>query len=102
LQAIALRLDRLKSVGPTKDLTIDATATSYWKDYLSRLASVQPSFTSMQLLPSGTSVRLEPTGPLLEYRWLIEELRVSLFAQQLGTRVSVSPKRLDKLKEHLQ
>jgi ATP-dependent helicase HrpA len=31
-----------------------------------------------------------------EYRWLLEELRVSLFAQALGTRVPVSEKRLQK------
>ena len=31
-----------------------------------------------------------------EYRWLLEELRVSLFAQQLKTRVPVSAKRLDE------
>ncbi|MGJ7459216.1 ATP-dependent RNA helicase HrpA [Halomonas sp. RA08-2] len=33
---------------------------------------------------------------LVEFRWWIEELRVSLFAQQLGTRFAVSPKRLEK------
>jgi len=32
-----------------------------------------------------------------QYRWLLEELRVSLFAQTLKTRVPVSEKRLDKL-----
>jgi len=32
-----------------------------------------------------------------EFRWGIEELRVSLFAQQLGTRGKISPKRLEKL-----
>jgi len=31
-----------------------------------------------------------------DYRWLLEELRVSLFAQALGTRVPVSEKRLEK------
>jgi ATP-dependent helicase HrpA len=31
---------------------------------------------------------------LLEYRWLLEEYRVSLFAQQLGTKQPVSEKRL--------
>ncbi len=30
------------------------------------------------------------------YRWMLEEYRVSLFAQKLGTAVSVSPKRLDQ------
>jgi ATP-dependent helicase HrpA len=34
-----------------------------------------------------------------EYRWMLEEYRVSLFAQQLGTRGAVSRKRLDKLWE---
>ena len=29
-----------------------------------------------------------------EYRWLIEEYRVSLFAQRLGTKAKVSEKRL--------
>ncbi len=102
LQAIAVRLDRLKSVGPIKDLAADATASIYWKDCVARLASIQPSPTTMQSLPGGTTYRLEPTGLLLEYRWLIEELRVSVYAQQLGTRVSVSPKRLDKIREQLQ
>ena len=44
-----------------------------------------------QALASGRS------GPELEaFRWLIEELRVSLFAQQLGTAVKVSPERLER------
>ena len=35
-----------------------------------------------------------------EYRWLLEEWRVSVFAQELGTSQPVSPKRLDaKLRE---
>ena len=101
LQAIAVRLDRLKSVGPIKDLAMDATATLYWKDCAAQIVGIQPSPTTLQSVPGGATQRLEPTGPLLEYRWLIEELRVSMFAQQLGTRVSVSPKRLDKLKEQL-
>jgi ATP-dependent helicase HrpA len=33
---------------------------------------------------------------MVEYRWLLEELRVSLFAQQLGTVRSVSAKRLEQ------
>ncbi|GED21792.1 ATP-dependent RNA helicase HrpA [Halomonas halmophila] len=36
----------------------------------------------------------DPT--LVEFGWWIEELRVSLFAQQLGTRMPVSAKRLEK------
>jgi len=37
------------------------------------------------------------TATLEEVRWLIEELRVSFFAQQLGTPVKVSEKRIRKL-----
>ncbi|OEY68109.1 ATP-dependent RNA helicase HrpA [Marinobacter sp. X15-166B] len=33
---------------------------------------------------------------LIQYRWLLEEFRVSFFAQQLGTAVPVSVKRLDR------
>ena len=33
---------------------------------------------------------------LAEFRWLLEEFRVSLFAQELGTAVPVSAKRLEK------
>ena len=34
--------------------------------------------------------------PLTEYRWLIEELRISIFAQELKTAQPVSVKRLEK------
>ena len=42
--------------------------------------------------------RPERRGPpaIVEYRWLLEEFRVSLFAQQLGTVRSVSAKRLEQ------
>jgi ATP-dependent helicase HrpA len=33
---------------------------------------------------------------LTKYRWMVEEYRVSLFAQELGTSVSVSPRRLER------
>jgi len=33
---------------------------------------------------------------LSHLRWMIEELRVSLFAQTLGTRYPISEKRLEK------
>ena len=33
---------------------------------------------------------------LLDFQWLLEEYRISLFAQQLKTRVPVSAKRLGK------
>ena len=39
---------------------------------------------------------------LRQYRWMMEEYRVSLFAQQLGTRFPVSDKRLRKLWNEVQ
>jgi ATP-dependent helicase HrpA len=30
------------------------------------------------------------------YRWMLEEYRVSLFAQRLGTAIKVSPEKLDE------
>jgi ATP-dependent helicase HrpA len=56
----------------------------YWRDYLK--------------LRAGNAA--DPAG-LEELRWLIEELRVSTFAQELRTREAVSPKRLGKLVEAL-
>ncbi|MGH8740950.1 MAG: DUF3418 domain-containing protein, partial [Burkholderiales bacterium] len=38
-----------------------------------------------------------PAGALEQFGWLLEELRVSLFAQELKTPVPVSAKRLAKL-----
>ncbi|TVP58628.1 MAG: ATP-dependent RNA helicase HrpA [Halomonadaceae bacterium] len=39
---------------------------------------------------------------LMQYRWMLEEYRVSVFAQQLGTVMTVSPQRLDKQWQRVQ
>lgn len=39
---------------------------------------------------------------LVKFRWLIEELRVSLFAQSLGTAEKISPQRLDRYWQDLE
>ena len=38
---------------------------------------------------------------LHEYRWMVEEFRISLFAQELGTAKPVSAQRLDKVWEEV-
>ena len=38
---------------------------------------------------------------LEEFRWMLEEYRVSVFAQELGTSQPVSPKRLDRKLEEI-
>ena len=40
---------------------------------------------------------VEDRPQLASIRWMIEELRISLFAQQLRTRMPASSKRLDRL-----
>jgi ATP-dependent helicase HrpA len=46
----------------------------------------------------GGSIPLAPHTPkkLVRVRWMLEELRISLFAQQLGTAETISPQRIAK------
>lgn len=46
---------------------------------------------------AGRSKQGTMTDEIEQFRWLLEELRVSLFAQELRTPVPVSVKRLAKL-----
>lgn len=80
LEAIAQRLDKLRG--------------HYQRDReLSR--NVRPLQQRLDNWCAGNPERAEAAAAV-RYRWLLEELRVSLFAQQLGTRVPVSVKRLDQ------
>jgi len=76
LQAMQYRLDK-RDNNPQKTQEINRYATRFWRDVAAKKGQVLPE--------------LEP------FRWAIEELRVSLFAQQLKTAYPVSAKRLDKL-----
>jgi ATP-dependent helicase HrpA len=80
LKAITLRLDKLRG-DPARDATRLAEYRPLEQRYLRRLAE----------LKGAGHARLQ------EYRWLLEELRVGLFAQELRTREPVSAKRLDKV-----
>ncbi len=88
LKAISLRLDKLKAGGPqgvARDARLLAELAPLWANY-ERRASV--------LARQGLAdVQLE------QFRWLLEELRVQLFAQELRTPVPVSSKRLQKMWE---
>jgi ATP-dependent helicase HrpA len=83
LKAMRLRAERLRQ-DATRDQARMLTVRGYWRDYLTLKASRGGEDTA-----------------LAELRWLIEELRVSLFAQELKTAETVSPKRLSKLIETL-
>lgn len=96
LAAIGTRLEKLKSIGIGKDQELDRDAENAWRDYTQRLDSL-----TRRISRPNETIRWRPSGKLLEYRWMIEELHVSVHAQKLGTRISVSPKRLEKLRSQL-
>jgi ATP-dependent helicase HrpA len=80
-QAMRCRIDRLKNGGVPKDQALAQPIVVAWRSYLELVERRAPQ----------TPVW---TNGLQELRWMVEELRVSIFAQQLGTKVSVSPKRV--------
>jgi len=82
LKAARLRLDKFAE-DPEHDLRHAAGIAELWRRYEERAARLRRGGT--------TDARLE------EFRWRIEELRVSLYAQELKTPYPVSFKRLDKL-----
>jgi ATP-dependent helicase HrpA len=79
LKAVTLRLDKLKA-DPARDAVRLAELRPLEQRWLRRLNE----------LKGTTDARLD------EYRWLLEELRVSFFAQELRTPQPVSAKRLDR------
>ncbi|MBI5717356.1 MAG: ATP-dependent RNA helicase HrpA [Burkholderiales bacterium] len=80
LRAVVLRLDKLRA-DPARDLA--------------RLAELRP--LEQRWLRRQAELRGAAHARLAEYRWLLEELRVSLFAQELRTPQPASAKRLDKV-----
>jgi len=81
-KAIAARFEKLKSGGEQQDRTATAELGRYWSMYQDRLE-----------LHEAAGI-IDPE--LVLFRYMIEEYRVSLFAQKLGTIVKVSPQRLEK------
>lgn len=90
LQAAALRLDKLRKNGDdgaARDARAQADLAALWLQYERR---------------AQTLARQGVADPQLEqFRWLLEELRVQLFAQELRTPAPVSVKRLQKMWEGL-
>ena len=78
LEAVQMRLDRV-GLNPARDLQLMSELQPWWQRYLDFVAA------------GGVyDERVDA------YRWLLEEYRVSLFAQQLGTAEKVSAKRLEQ------
>ena len=76
LKAIQLRIDKMKQGAMERDLERMKELKPLWQNYL------------------GLKSKLSPAAQ--QYRWMLEELRVSLFAQELRTPMPVSVKRVAK------
>ena len=84
LKAIALRIDKLR-LDPARDAA--------------KSAEISPLLQNLRRALSARRGEADPR--LQEFRWLLEELRVSLFAQEVRAAVPVSVKRLQKVWESI-
>jgi ATP-dependent helicase HrpA len=80
LKAINLRIEKLR-VNPARDAQC--------------MAQMQPLLQAWQKLRQAQQGRVDPRVD--EFAWMLQELRVSLFAQELKTPAIVSVKRLEKM-----
>jgi ATP-dependent helicase HrpA len=80
LKAINLRIEKLRS-NPARDAQC--------------MAQIQPMIQALQKLHQAQHGKIDPR--IEEFAWMLQELRVSLFAQELKTPVIVSVKRLEKM-----
>jgi ATP-dependent helicase HrpA len=85
LQGIERRLDKLPE-NPARDAANMAIAQRVEQAYQQAVADLRSTGRASQ--------EVLPDGDLREARWMLEELRVSLFAQTLGTQAPVSENRV--------
>jgi ATP-dependent helicase HrpA len=85
LKAVAARIDKLRA-DPSRDARLGADLASLLTRYQRALAALKGA----------------PDEALQAFRWMLEELRVALFAQELRTPMPVSVKRLEKAWEAMQ
>jgi ATP-dependent helicase HrpA len=88
LQAARIRLEKLTSGGLPKDRKLSEPLIAARAAY--RQATQSKRMADPQFVQQVT-----------ELRWLIEEFQVSIFSQQLGTKVTVSPKRIQQALQSL-
>jgi ATP-dependent helicase HrpA len=80
LSALRIRLDKLRRGGAGDSRKL-ASVAPLWDRFMSRAAD--------------HAMRGRHDPELVRYRWMLEEFRISIFAQELGTAIRVSPERLD-------
>jgi ATP-dependent helicase HrpA len=87
IKGMALRLDKY-GANPERDMRHGSVITGFWNQYAQRLQKHRKAGISDPVLAG--------------FHWQIEELRISLFAQELKTPHPVSAKRLQKLWEEIE
>ncbi|MCC7146371.1 MAG: ATP-dependent RNA helicase HrpA [Phycisphaeraceae bacterium] len=81
LAGIERRLEKIRAGKAARDQAMAAEFAAWWTRYGTAAKAMREQS------------RFDPV--LTDFRWLLEEYRVSLFAQELGTAVPVSAKRLE-------
>jgi ATP-dependent helicase HrpA len=81
-RAMTLRVDKLTHGAQPRDQQNTVVVAAFWQAYQQRAEEHR------------TQGLYDPE--LVQFRWMLEEFRVSLFAQELGTSLAVSEKRLEK------
>jgi ATP-dependent helicase HrpA len=81
LKALATRMERAR-LNPVKDQE--------------RVRQLAPYLAALKNLEANLPKSVEMRERVKEFRWMVEEFKVSLFAQELGTAVPVSRQRLDQ------
>ncbi len=83
LNGALIRYDKLIAPqGVQKDRQRQQQLEPFWRQFL---ATPRPKHAKLMIVEAFE-----------EYRWMIEEFRISLFAQELGTNGAISPQRLEK------
>lgn len=82
LKALRLRIEK-QPANPDRDGKNAASVGALWQKWQDKINAL-------------SQANLDIPQDLQDYRWLIEELRVSLFAQELKTPFPISIKRLEK------
>ena len=81
-QGMQQRIEKLTDSGHARDAQA-----------MAKIRPLVSAFEERRQIHSDRSV-FDPE--LVEYRWMLEEYRVSLFCQTLGTAIKISPQRLEK------
>ena len=86
IRALEIRLEKLP---------MQVSKDRQWLDEIQQFSQRSKDHDDPALLSRELAMELQA------YEWAVEEYRVSLFAQQLGTKMPISSKRLDKMWQQL-